>query len=189
MSNKSIEQYCKHCGGTDVQNGTQTNEMSVEKLFKPEAHVGVGTVNVGGSAGSIGKIDTVEYNFESNQCQTCLNTGVINNSIDSKPLELCTTSNQPIVIIPHLLYATLSFHRYTVQDVYDLVVRIKIRLKTVLNEWEKLGINPCKKNRLGFKTTLPLMDDTKLDCWVIIDQIKTKLAYRLVFGGKNVRCQ
>ncbi|MCH7517148.1 MAG: hypothetical protein IIB08_08550 [Bacteroidetes bacterium] len=56
-------------------------------------------------------------------------------------------------------------------------------------EWEKLGINPCKKNKLGFKTSLPLKDNTKLECWIIIDQITTQLAYRIVFGGKNVPCQ
>lgn len=109
--------------------------MSVEKLFKPEIHVDVGPATVGGSAGSIGKKDSVEYNFESNQCQICLNTGVINNSIDSKPLQLCTTSSKPIVIIPHLLSATLFAHKYSIPDVYSLIVRIKLRLSTVQTEW------------------------------------------------------
>jgi len=189
MSSERTEIHCKHCGASDIQSGTQTNEMSIEKLFKPEGHVGIGPVSVGASVGSIGKTDTVEYNFTSNRCQTCLNTGVINDSVITKPLELCTTSNRPIVIIPHLLHAALLYHKYTITDVYNLVVRIKRRLTIILNDWEKSGVNPCKKNRLGFKTILPLKDNTKLECWIIIDQIKKQLAYRLVFGGKNVQCQ
>ena len=163
--------------------------MSVEKLFKPQVNIGIGPVNVGGSIGSIQKTDNVEYSFKSNRCQICLNTGVINNSLVTKPLELCTTSNRPTVIIPHLLYATLSVYKYTVLDVYDLIVRIKKRLKIIYNKWKKFVVNPCKKNRLGFKITLPIIDNIKLECWIIVDQIKTKLAYRLVFGGKNVPCQ
>lgn len=181
--------FCKHCGGTNIQQGVQTNEMSIEKLFKPEIFVGTNDAKVGGSLGSYGKKDQVEYKFNSNRCETCLNTDVINNSISTEPMELCTTSEQPIVIIPHLLYSTLSVHKYTVPEVYQLIVRIKRRLIIVLNEWQKLGVNPCKKNRLGFRTSLPVDDNTKLDCWIIIDQIKNKLAYRLVFGGKDVPCQ
>jgi len=181
--------YCKHCGGADIKNGTQTNEMSVEKLFKPEAHVGVGPITAGGAVGSISKSDKVEYNFDTNQCQICLNTDVINPSINTKPLELCPSGNKPIVVIPHLLSAELSYHKYDVQDIYNLIVRIKIRLAQIHTKWEKTGTNPCKKNRLGYKTTLPLKDNTKLNCWVIVDQIKTKLAYRLVFGGRDVPCR
>ena len=162
--------------------------MSSQKIFSPEGHIGVGPVAVGGSIGSISKSDTREYSFSSNQCQTCLNVNVINTTISTKPLELCPSGNAPIVIIPHLLSAELTSHEYTTYDVYDLIVKIKRRLVQIHTKWSRNGINPCKKNRLGYKTTLPLKDGFKLNCWVLVDQITTKLAYRLVFGGRMIPC-
>ena len=182
-------QHCKHCGATDIKNGFQTNEMSTKKYFGPELHVNAGPVNIGASIASIGKTDTVEYCFPTKKCQTCLNILVTNDNVDTKPLELCTTSNLPIVIIPYILYTTLTSYGYGYTDVYDLVVRIKRQLSIILNKWKKSGINQCKCDRLGFKTSLPLKNNSKLECWVIIDQIRAKLAYRIVYGGKKVSCQ
>lgn len=138
--------------------------------------------------GSVSRHNREEYSFDSNQCQTCLNTNVINNTVDTDPIEVCSSGNNPAVIIPHLLGAALSSYKYTILDIYSLIVAIKNRLVRILTKWSKNGVNPCNKNKLGYKTILPLKNGFKLDCWVIVDQITTHLAYRLVYGGNKIQC-
>ena len=188
MANDENIQYCRYCGGTSIVFGVQINEMSKEKLFKPEVHVDIGGVSVGGSIVSNAESDRMEHHFPSNQCQICLNTYAINICTETKPLELCPSGNLPVVIIPHLLHIVLHSHKYDIVGIYNLIVMTKNKLRRIHTKWSKNGINPCVKNKLGYKTTLLLKNGVKLDCWVIIDSIRQKLAYRLVFGGRDVSC-
>ena len=185
MSVQTEQGYCKYCGSKKIVRGERTNTVSNNKIFKPEVGIGTEEVNASVSLGSIGRYEGKKFIFSATQCQTCFNTNV-ESSIT--PVELCPANERPVVIVPNLLLTRLLASRYDLEKIYKLIVSINRRLVTILTKWSKQGRNPCKNNHVGYKITIPILQNLKIDCWVIVDQLDTKLAFRISYGGEDIEC-
>lgn len=160
--------------------------MSSSKVFKPEGSVtGSDGTEVRGSLGHLGSFRGTEYVFTTNQCQTCYNANVINTSVLTTPI--MASSAQKLMVIPHLLMARLFESQYKLEDIPELLHEHKSNLNKIERKWSNNGVNPCKKNHLGYKITLKLKN-MKIHCWVIVDMLNEKLAFRLTYGGEDIEC-
>lgn len=182
MQKQTDVEFCMFCGSIDIVNVKVSEDAEKSKGVNPN-------LSVGGHGISIGHFETAKgssVSFDSKRCRKCLNVNVIDSTNPSEPMIIDMQSYE--IVIPFSLFNVLDLIQIkSVKDILNLINNYIIDITKHSKNYFKKGINPCRKNRVGYKLKIEINAYT-IFCWVIVDIVDNKLIYRLSYGGLNIRC-
>jgi hypothetical protein len=176
--------HCKVCGSTSIRsdNITEGRDKAGRAWQIPTP--------LGGFGLTPGDKYTQTRTYQAFVCNVCLNIQQIHNSITYGPIILKSTIGDMWVVIPYSLSLILKDLKYIESEIKDLIFNLYRKLEDVRDRFRKDGgRNRCEDGRLGRKTEIRLKDKSKLQCWIIVDEEREKMAFRLSFGSKEGICR
>lgn len=169
---------CKYCSSDEVVNAQSTDQHAKRRSFTADVKI----VDIGLSV-SLGKDKGSSLSYQTRFCKKCYNIHVADSSTIYDPILIGA-----MFVIPYALAVLLKTNCYTEKDILQFVLDNAEMLKRIQNKWSKKGEVPCRHGRVGYKMKLKLKNDLKIMCWIIVDTIRDKLAYRMAYGGAKVNC-
>lgn len=164
----------------------------MDKTLEPEISVKVGPVrnlaDLSLKGGHISKIRSDELTLDTTYCTICRNidAGILKK--DSLHMELKSSTTTNVIIIPHSLAIFLQTLNLEPKELISLIHDLRTPLQRFYEKWRPTGRNPCKKNKAGRELEFQIRNNNIVKLWVIIDSIREKIAFRLSYGGGNVKC-
>lgn len=92
------------------------------------------------------------------------------------------------VILPESLLRFFGSFGFQDNDIVSAVGSIARRLMQIVKKFEKTGINPCKKGKIGQKARMTVRG-TKVDVYVLVENNRNGKGARIIYGGSWSYCK
>jgi hypothetical protein len=174
--------FCKYCGSHEVADAQWTDQHTKRRGIQQKLKIADMDLS-----GSLGKDTSSSLSYTTKFCKKCYNIHVADSSTIYSPV-LIDSSPAVIFVVPYTLAVLLKTNQYTEEEILQLASDNREKLNRIQKKWSKKGQVPCKYGRMGYKIKLKLKSDIKIMCWIIVDTIRGRFAYRMSYGGAKVDC-
>jgi hypothetical protein len=126
--------------------------------------------------------------LETELCMTCKITEA-KGTVEPGRVSITDNNGYNIeVILPESLLRYFSSIRFKDRDIKVSVMSIAKKLKSIIKKFERTGINPCKKGKIGWKTKMDV-GIIKIDIYVLVENEVTGKYARIIYGGRWSYCK
>ena len=181
-SNPKPKLYCLYCGSPNIE------EINMEKKEwdTPRSLTAKVAGTGGGFAGGHSNSSTLFWSTYF--CMNCKMTDA-KATVEPGTVELTDNNGHHLeVILPESLLRLFSSIDLHENDIELAIRSIMRRLNQIIKKFEKTGVNPCKKGKIGLKAKMTA-GNTKVDVYVLVENNSGGRYARIVYGGGWSYCK
>lgn len=181
-SNGRYRSYCIYCGFPNVKKiNLEKQEGDTPRSLTAQI-AGTGVNSSGGHSNS----NTVS--LSTYFCTNCKMTEA-KGTIKPGTIELVDKNGYFLeLILPESLLTLFSSIRLQKTDIERAVRSILRRLSQIIKKFEKTGINPCKKGKIGLRAKMTA-GNIRVEVYVLVENNSKGKCIRIVYGGGWSYCK
>lgn len=174
--------YCIYCGSPNIRRISMEKKEGENPRSLTAHFVGTG----GGYSGKRTTSNTVT--LDTDFCMKCKMTEA-KGAVEPGRAWITDSNGYNLeIILPESLLRYFSSIRLEDRDIEMSVKSIAKKLKQIINKFERTGINPCKKGKIGWKTKMDV-GIIKIDVYVLVENDVTGRYARIIYGGGRSYCK